>query len=285
MAGSPTRGPHGRRPVGAGAAGMARRLRGGSQEWVGRVRAALELAAPRRYLFVMSHMRSYSSLLCHILNSHSDMAGYVEMHKAYVSNMDLFDLVWRVRESNGQRLSGRYVVDKLLHNHAEVRENVLVRDDVYTLFTVREPQQTIRSIIAMGLKRQNLDWKSEPPKVVNYYVKRLQRLNEMAAMKKGQSMFLEADRLINDTDASLVALGSFLKLGRPLRSTYDTFEFTGKPRFGDPSRFISSGQIVSERDDYSHIEVPDKLMARAQHAYDESRELLSGTCEQAVAGR
>jgi hypothetical protein len=45
-------------------------------------------AAPQRYadtfLFVVSHLRSYSSLLCHILGNHPEISGYSEMHQSYL---------------------------------------------------------------------------------------------------------------------------------------------------------------------------------------------------------
>jgi hypothetical protein len=35
-----------------------------------------------RYIFVGSHMRSFSSLLCHVLGSHREIDGYAETHDA-----------------------------------------------------------------------------------------------------------------------------------------------------------------------------------------------------------
>lgn len=254
-------------------------LRSAPREWLGRMRLAFELAAPRRYLFIMSHMRSYSSLLCHILNSNPEVAGYVEMHESYTTSLDLFKLTMRVRELTGEQLqSGQYLLDKLLFNY-EISQQMLARDDIAMLFTIREPEKAIRSIIAMGRKRRKPDWKSRPHRVVDYYARRLGRLSEIAADKPRRSLFFEADQLIDDTPALLEAFGSFLELKQPLRSTYETFEYTGKPKFGDPSKFISTGRIVRDRADYDEVDIAPELMDKAWTAFEDARKVLADSCE------
>lgn len=256
-----------------------RTLRTAPKEWLGRFRSALELAAPRRYLFVMSHMRSYSSLLCHILNSNPQVAGYVEMHESYTTSLDLFQLTMRVRELTGERLrSGQYVLDKLLFNY-DISDRMLSRDDIVMLFTIREPEQAIRSIIAMGRKRKKPDWKSRPDKVVSYYARRLDRMSQLARAKPRRSLYFEADQLIKEAPPLLAALDRFLELRQPLRPSYETFTYTGKPKFGDPSKFISSGRIVRERRDYADVDVPSGLMDKAWTAFEDARKVLADACE------
>ena len=50
------------------------------------------------YIFVLSHMRSFSSLLCHILGSHSEISGYLETHLSYIGRSDLHRLEAKVRD-------------------------------------------------------------------------------------------------------------------------------------------------------------------------------------------
>jgi hypothetical protein len=248
---------------------------------VRRARHALGLSKPRRYLFILSHMRSYSSLLCHILNTNPDVAGYVELHHPYRTAHDLHVLEAKVAETIGGRLAGRYVLDKVLHNKAEIRARILRRDDVYAMFSIREPEQTIRSTIAMVRRRPDYatDWKSDPTKVANYYIRRLDRLVAMAGRKPTRSLFFDADRLIDDTKPVLESLTRFLELVEPLSERYETFELTGAPRFGDPGRFISSGEIVRERTDYAEIDIPADDLARAREAYERARDALARRCE------
>jgi hypothetical protein len=254
-------------------------LRSAPREWLGRLRLAFELAAPRRYLFIMSHMRSYSSLLCHILNSNPEVAGYVEMHESYSTNLDLLKLTMRVRELTGQQLRSRqYVLDKLLFNY-DISEPLLARDDIVMLFTIREPEKAIRSIISMGRKRKKPDWKSKPARVVDYYVGRLERLTEVAAARPRHTLFFEADQLIDDTTTVLRAFDRFLGLREPLRPVYQTFAYSGTPKFGDPSRFITEGRIVRDRRSYDGLDVSDELMGQAWDAFERARKLLADSCQ------
>ncbi|HVM20116.1 MAG TPA: hypothetical protein VM307_09165 [Egibacteraceae bacterium] len=252
-------------------------------EWLKRMKFAYEIAAPRRYLFVMSHMRSYSTLLCHILNSNPDIDGYVEMHKPYTKDLDLLELTLRVRHTKDAPLTGRYVVDKVLHNYR--MGGALERDDVYALFSIREPERAIRSIYAMGLRREKPDWKSKPPKVVRHYVQRLKQLQQDAKKIRGRSLYFDAQDLVDNTDAVLAGITRFLDLKQPLRPQYETAELTGRPRFGDASPFIKTGAIATERDDYSHLDIPDELMERAHRAYERCRYELATTCTVAIGER
>lgn len=249
-----------------------------ARSMVARARYALQVARPRRYLFVFSHMRSYSSLLCHILNSNPEVAGYIEFHHAYRTPMDLVDLAIRVAHMNDDRLTGRYVLDKLLHNPAEVAPEILRRNDLYAIFSIREPEQTIKSTVAMVRRKKKPDWKKDPTQVAAYYVKRLERLVEMAEHKPARSLYFEADLLIAEPEKVLKALDRFLELKEPLTPRYETFEYTGKPRFGDPGKFISSGRIVHERTDYGDITIPEEDLLLAKEAFERTREVLSRSC-------
>src|SRR5688572_27511814 len=70
----------------------------------------------RSLLLVLSHMRSYSSVLSHVLGSHPEIDGYCETHIRYRLSLDVHRLGWKVRALTGEPLSGRFVLDKVLHN-------------------------------------------------------------------------------------------------------------------------------------------------------------------------
>lgn len=252
--------------------------RAGPRGWLERIRFSLVMARPRQYVFVLSHMRSYSSLLCHILNSNPEIAGYVELHQSYRSYLDLVDLRFKVATLNSNRLRGRYVLDKILHSNSDLSREILDRDDVFAIFSIREPEQTVKSTMAMVKRKKRrdvTDWRSDP---ASYYVRRLDRLAEIAAQKPSRSIFFDADLLIDRPETVLAGLTSFLELKQPLRGEYDVFDLTGRPRFGDPGKFISSGHIVHERRDYSDIEVPEEDLLRAKEAYERTRESLRERC-------
>ncbi|HEX9774430.1 MAG TPA: hypothetical protein VGB83_02465 [Actinomycetota bacterium] len=254
----------------------------GARGWVQRARFAFQFAKPRRTLFVLSHMRSYSSLLCHILHSNADITGYIEQHASYRSSIDLLDLRIRLAHEAEDGLSGRYVLDKILHNKAKLDPAILRRDDVFCVFMVREPEMTIKSTLAMVNRKsrwEGTDWKSDP---AGYYVRRLDRLVELAELRPRHSLFFEADSLIDSTDAVLAGLSSFLELKHPLAPTYETFELTGKPRFGDPGKFIGAGEIVKERNEYADVTIPEEDLLRAKEAFERTRDVLTRRCTTTV---
>jgi len=223
-------------------------------------------------------MRSYSTLIGHILGSHPAIVGYAETHRVYAKPSDLVDLTSQVIADSAHEGQVRYAFDKLLHGSTTVAPEILAREDLYTIFVVREPAATIRSIVAMGLRRKNLDWKSDPVKAGRYYVQRLEQLVELAGGKPNKSVFFEADRLMDDTAAVLHGLDRFLSLRRPLSPDYDTFEYTGKRRYGDPGQYIWAGSVVREREDHGGIEVPAATLAEATAAYQAAVAALSERC-------
>ncbi len=229
----------------------------------------------------MSHMRSYSTLLCHILNSNPDIDGYVEMHKPYSKQIELLELTLRVRHTTGSRLRGRYVVDKVLHNY-DMAPQILRRSDVYAIYSVRDPEHAIRSILAMGYRRKKPDWKSDPVKVVNHYIRRLNRMAEQSRYTKRRSLYFDAQAIVDNTDAVLVSLTKFLELKEPLSPQYRTAELTGTWKYGDASKFITKGEIVSQRSDYSDVEVPPELLKKAREEYDRCRAELIANCKFSV---
>lgn len=110
------------------------------------------------YLFVVSHMRSFSTLLCHILGSHSDIGGYVETHQSYFGGFDLDRLAVKVTDTTEDPLLRRYLLDKMLHNYVHIAPKVLARPDVKILFLIRSAEDTIRSILNLFLGGQRSGW-------------------------------------------------------------------------------------------------------------------------------
>ena len=120
-------------------------------------RAALLLArrpgvflSRRSYILVLGHMRSYSSVLCHILGSHPEIAGYAEMHLSYRNVLGLLRLRSGVFRPLGCVLPGRFVLDKVLRDEYAVAPSILRREDVNAIVVVRRPAESIRSVLAMG---------------------------------------------------------------------------------------------------------------------------------------
>lgn len=232
-------------------------------------------AVPHRYagtfLFVVSHMRSYSSLLCHILGSHPEISGYSEAHQSYFGRNDLDRLARSVREHTGDATLKRFVLDKVLHDHREIAPDILRRPDVRCLLLLRNAEDTIASILNMVKAMGHAGPYADPRQVVEYYARRLEQMKQYAPQVVGRALFVESERLLDDTAAVLARLTQWLALDEPLTPEYRSFRYTGVPGHGDPSSNIRMGKVVSRdsqtRRDYAPTPIPEDALACGHAAY------------------
>jgi hypothetical protein len=240
---------------------------------------------PRRTVLLLSHMRSYSSLISHILGSSPEIDGYVEVQRKYTSPRDLRSLRIAVAKMEDNRLQGRYVLDKVLHNKWKISNSVLHDPSVWTLFSVREPEATIKSTVAMALSGSNPDrnWKTDLGKVGTYYVRRCEGLVRYAERKPTRSAFFVAERLIDRSDETLTMLSDFLELRTPLTSTYEKKTNTRRRGFGDPSENIAAGEIKRDRKQHDVV-VPDDILAECTAAYTTTVGRLIELCDVSLPG-
>lgn len=233
-----------------------------------RVRDAWELTRPRHFLLVNSHMRSYSSLLCHILASSPEVNGYAEMRRSYRAEADLLALAWQVRSTNHGRLTAPVILDKLLHKTHVVSDEIIARDNVTVLISVRSPASTLPSIVAMG---RGIDpdhhWAS-PEHACEHYISRLESLGDLAK-RTPRPIVLASDRLVAAPESVLAALSSSLELHEPLQGTFEEQPLTGEAEYGDTSRFIRAGHVVSARPTHDDITIPADWADRAQRAFSD----------------
>lgn len=229
-------------------------------------------------IFVVSHMRSFSTLLCHILGSHSDISGYVETHQSYMGRIDLKQLSRKVRETTDEPVAGKYVLDKMLHNYVYIAPSVLGRPNVKVLFLVRNAEDTLKSILNLFLGQHTVGPISNAEEALDYYATRLRKIEEYSAQLGRNARFLESEKLIDDTDAALDGLSRWLELGEPLSANYRMFKFTGLDHFGDPSPSIKAGKIVvsaeARHQTYVHVSLPETVLRRGQEVYAACRETL-----------
>jgi hypothetical protein len=222
-------------------------------------------------------MRSYSSVLSHVLGSHPQIDGYCETHLRYRFAFDLLRLKWRVRRLTGEPLRGRYVLDKILHNYpvaAQIIENPRTR----AVFLLRQPVEVVQSIVHMGRHLDANEWNSNVENATRYYVERLSQLARFARVIGRRAAFVESESLVTRTDECLDFLRRFLCLDTPLERRYRSFSKTGKPGYGDPSEMIRRGEIggpVRARPTYS---IPSALIAEAVIAHAECLSACSLNC-------
>ncbi|HEU4625586.1 MAG TPA: hypothetical protein VFS52_12515 [Steroidobacteraceae bacterium] len=228
-------------------------------------------------LFILSHMRSYSSLLAHVLGSHPDVDGYCETHLRYYFRFDVLRLHWRVRKLTGEPLRGRYVLDKILHNYA-ISPGILEDPRTRAVLLLREPVDVVQSILHMGQHLDPLERNTNLEHVGGYYLARLQALGGLARQLGRRAAFLESKALLERTDDALEFLRHHLELNGPLQRQYRSFAKTGKPGFGDPSPAIRSGEIGGYRAKRAPFALPQELVEKLTAAYLACREACLAHC-------
>jgi hypothetical protein len=239
-------------------------------------------AQPNRYagtfLFVVSHMRSYSSLLCHILGSHREISGYSEANLSYSGRSGLRQLEWTVRDRTGEPTLNRFLLDKVLHNDREIAPDVLRRPDVRCIFLLRNARDTIASILNLARVLGGTGEYPDASVAAGHYAPRLAHIERYGSHVAGRAIFVESERLLDDTDAQLARLAQWLDLAEPLSPEYRTFRYTGVFSHGDPSPHIKTGKVVSDAErhrDYVPIAIADDVLERCNAAYARCRAALS----------
>lgn len=209
------------------------------------VRSPQMFLGRRSYVLVLSHMRSYSSLLCHILGSHAEISGYSEMHISYRGRLDLLRMRARVARSLDGDLSGRYVLDKVLHNDYAIAPSVIRRPNVFPIFLLRRPLPSVASIIEMGHDIAGVPWYSNAAAAADYYVIRAKRIAQLAQQQRSRRyLFVQAEQIVDQPERTLERIAGFLGLHQPLTESYSIFPQTGQVGSGDSSLRIMAGRIV-----------------------------------------
>lgn len=198
------------------------------------------------YILILSHMRSYSTLLAHLLGSHPEISGYAERKISYRSRLRLHRLRWRMALS-GELARARYVLDKVLHDGYPVSRRVLERRNVVPVILLRRPEPTLASIFGLGALAGAQPWYTDAEAVTRYYERRLERLAEYGAWARDRAIVLRSEDLVRDPPRVLARLTEALGLNSPLSTAYRLFEHTGRPGYGDPSPRILSGRVVAPK--------------------------------------
>lgn len=195
----------------------------------------------------MSHMRSRSTLLNHLILAQNNFHSLGESNKIYSSNYDLFKMRLKSRLKSTTILPLRSAfIDQINHNEKTPNPELIYKGGK-AIFLVRNPLETFESIRLLT-KNYYQEWQHK--RIEDYY---LQRLNFLIKLKKKHPncMAINSDDLINDSATSLKNLSQFLELSQPLTANYPTQYFTGVS--GDPSNNIRQQQIIHTKNaEYSY---------------------------------
>ena len=234
-----------------------------------------------RYLFVLSHMRGYTTLVSHILGSHPQISGYFELHQSYRTAFDLF--LMRVRVANGlnYQVHGTYLLDKILHSRLHISPDILQREDVFTIFTIRKPEESIRSLMNMTMQKSLMDARKKPGTLdyaMAHYVDRLNSLKNMSHIPRNR-IYVDGESLVENPEPVLEFIRSFLHLDEKISASYSTFKLTGTDAgAGDFLGYIKQGKIVKQRDAHNEYQITPDALEKACEVYEETRSVLKKNC-------
>ncbi|EAZ89530.1 sulfotransferase [Crocosphaera chwakensis] len=238
---------------------------------------------PYKVLFILSHMRSGSSLLTHILISNPAIKGYGESHIQYESEADLKSLMYKIYVHNQEftnlkdlgklRMNHTYLLDKLLHDKKLLNKNLLKKNNFYFIFLIREPQRSLMSMLD-----HKPHWTQED--AVTYYTQRLLSLSEYAQLinDKQRSFLLNYEQLINDTEPVFDSLQNFLKTRESFSENYQVLNTTGKRHIGDFKENIRSGRIIRKPRPLN-FSISPNLLEKGIKSYNDCYEILHQYCQ------
>ena len=235
----------------------------------------------RGFVFLVSHMRSYSSLLGHLLAETHAVDGYSELHQTYESDLDLLRMAIDVQATHSEEIQGSYLFDKLLHRAYTVATQLAMRDDVRVVFSIRTPLPTLASLVALGERDPTVRWAADPERALLHYARRVNDICTLAEQVPSAA-FLFADNIVSMPRPTLDALGEFLGLDEQIPERYGLRPRTGHKKSGDSSPAILSGTISPDQppilDLPSHVcdagiaafaEAPNSESIRRLHAISE----------------
>ncbi len=233
-----------------------------------------------RHLFLVSHMRSRSTLLSHILGSSQNIAGYFEQHRSYKRYHDLLRLRRDLLKLSSRRC--QYYLDKVLHDRLELADCVLEHRKCKFIFLLRSGTETINSILRM-IADGHSEPRDDPLEYArSYYLQRCKRLVYYAERCGQSAMFVDSESLVSQPKVVLQKLSKWLGLASPLSETYDLFEHTGKVGFGDFSENISVGRIVDTSGSENFLSHEEQ--AASNKVFLATRSALSKLCHVSLLG-
>lgn len=238
---------------------------------------------PYRFLLLLSHMRSGSSLLTHLLTTNPDIIGYGETHTNYTDANDFRELLKKVywqaqdfrtlQDIQNLRMNHQYVMDKVLHNKKFLDHRFLTSEQIYAIFLLREPERSLASIA--DLKPH---WNQQ--ETIEYYTGRMAMLVDYARLINNPQRMLVVtyEQLLDDTPRVLSTLQQFLHTQAPFTEEYKVLKTTGMKGVGDSKGKIKAGKIVRSQRQLTQS-FPADLIEQATQIHRDCQTSLIELCQ------
>jgi len=228
-----------------------------------------------RYLFILGHMRGYTSLLAHILGSHPEISGYSELKLSYNSRQDLESMSRKIGELQPQYSMRRYQLDKIVENEYTISMDILNSPDVCVIFMLRHPESTIKSSLSF-MYGDSLTERFV--KAVAVYQSRISKLEKYANKLEKSALFVPSESLIQNTTETFLFLETELDLKTKLSEDYSVFPYTGIPGYSDSSTNILAGKIIRSNNSSDVTNLTGSLGRMLLKQYQDLREMLLSKC-------
>ena len=239
-----------------------------------RARKATAILLPKTHIFLLSHMRAYTSLFGHIMGSNPAICGYYEMHIGYHSWKSPIRQKLLYFQQETPKPGFSYMFDKILHNDHHISLDILNGRRAKTIFCLRHPSDVIPSILKLYRDTDPAHEFNSEAFATRYYIERLAMLEHIAESMVQDFFYLDAESLKVHSSACLGSLSDWLHLNTPLSATYTLQQHTSKERYGDSSEALRAGRIQKDTSHYTQWPVDEGLMASACEAYDNARNIL-----------
>ena len=230
---------------------------------------------PKKRIFLLSHMRAYTSLIGHIMGSSPEICGYYELHIGYYSWRSLIRQKLIFFQHENPKPGFSYMFDKVLHNEHRVSVAILDAQSSKVIFSLRSPRQTIPSIIKLYREIDPSHELTTMEAAVDYYIGRVQGLAKIATEMTQPFFYFDAEVMKVDAEGCLSDLTRWLSLESPLSPDYDLQLRSSSRRYGDTSEHIRAGTIIRKESSYDEFQENEAGIALAENAYRETREVLS----------
>ena len=227
-----------------------------------------------RFVFILGHMRSGSTLVNHLLISHRDLRGCGELNRTYRDAAALEMTRWRILRYHRAFLNPpRYFVDQI--NHTKMTPDPRMLDDprMHLIFLLREPGPTLGSLVKTLGPLYGKSYDDGP----DYYCERVGTLASLASglAAPTRALALSYEALLDEPAAQLARMTSFLGLREPLTEEYREFDFTGQR--GDPGPVIHAGRITKHKVTHQ-VDLPSEVVQRLTDAHAACWSTLTACC-------
>jgi len=229
---------------------------------------------PKQHIFLLSHMRAYTSLFGHIMGSNPAICGYYEMHIGYYSWKSLVRQKLLYFKSEDIKPGFSTMFDKILHDDHYISDRILNDRHCRVIFCLREPQQTIPSILKLYADLDPSHEFNQVAFATDYYVNRLTSLDRLSILLRREFFYFDAESLKDDTDNCLASLSAWLDLDTPLSANYRLQKNTSRRRYGDTSGLLEAGHVIREPAAHGGRDLDPDSMGRAYQTYETVRRRL-----------